>query len=340
MKKPLFILFFGLAVLHAQENYININKHGQLKIILHVDLNSYYIIVDRNFENYKEINKDSIITLPVGQHELTIVSKNYVDYSFNVNIEEGKTEIHRSSVMREIIDKNMYKESSYHWVTSKVNVVIYTDDDSELFINGESLGKGSTIKDLPNGKHKIESKNTLAGNSSSIVNINSKQLKTISIYNRPEKSWSQLLSFFPGASQIYKGQTIRGYMYIGLTAACIAMAVKYQVSYVDNNYIYEQYKELYASGNNNSAIINGEIVYPILENAKKAQDYYDLAKKDALTRDVFIYTTVGMYIINILDALLIEPAGGYRQANDKNILPGFSMDLGRNKIGINYTINF
>ncbi|MBK8946630.1 MAG: hypothetical protein IPM32_15350 [Ignavibacteriae bacterium] len=340
MKKLLFSLFFVFAILQAQEDLKNNSDFGQLKIIQHININSYYFIIDKNYENIIEIISDSIITLSVGRHELIIISKDYEDYEFEVNIEEGKTESFTCNFMTKIEDKNNYKRSSYPWIKSKINTVIYTDDDSELFVNGEYFGKGSISKDFEEGKYIIESKNTLAGTSTRTINITSKQLQTILIYNKPEKSWSQLLSFSPGASQIYKGHTFRGYMYIGLTATCLGLAVKYNDSFEDNNDIYKEYKLLYNASKDKSILIDGKIIYPILENANKAKKFYSLAKNDAKIRDILIYTTLGIYLINILDALLIDPDGGYRQTGKKSLLQGFSMHLGRNQMGINYSIKF
>ncbi|MCB9211640.1 MAG: hypothetical protein H6609_19945 [Ignavibacteriales bacterium] len=340
MKKLLFNLFFLLTVLHAQEVSSSIHKFGQLKIILHVELNSYYLIVDKKFDDYIEIDKDSILTLPIGDHEITIVSKNYRDYEFKVKIEEGKLVTHRSTIISNIIDESENNESSYSWIKFNVNVKIFTDYDSDLFINGEFIGKGSTTQDLPEGDYKIESKHILAGNTTRLLKIRSKKFQTISMYNKPEKLWSQFLSVFPGVSQFYKGQLFRSYLYLGLTISSIAMAVKYNVSFRDNNFMYEEYKKYYDKSDSKSIIIEGNLSYPILENANKTQEYYDLAKRDAQIRDVFLYAAVGIYIINILDAMLIEPDGGYRQMNEENLLKGFSLNIFRDNIGINYTIKF
>ena len=333
------LLFFTFSIFHAQENSNNASL-GQLKIIINVDLNSYYLIIDKDYDKFITVNQDSIFTLSVGIHDFTIVSNKYRDYNFTVNIVEGITLTHDCNIMTELKDKNIYYGSSYPWIKSKINSEIYTDDDSEIFIDGKFLSKGPTLNDLSEGKHIIEAKNSFAETSVRNININSKQFQTILIYNKPEKTWAQLLGFFPGASQMYKGQNFRGYAYIGLTVTCIALAIKYHYSFINNNENYIEYKRFYNGSDSKPIIINGIIDYPVLINAMETQKYYDSAKNDAKMRDIFIYSTLGIYLINILDALFIEPAGGYRQSNEKNLMQGFSMNLGKSAIGINYSIKF
>lgn len=333
------LLFFTLSILRAQENSNNANL-GQLKIVIHVELGFYYLIVDKDYDNFISVNNDSLFSLPVGLHDFTIVSNKFQDYYFTVNIVEGITLTHDCNIMTELKDKNLYHGSSYPWIKSKINAEIYTDDDSEIFIDGKFLGKGPMLNDLSEGKHIIESKNNFAETSVRNINISSKEFQTILIYNKPEKTWAQLLGFFPGASQIYKGQNFRGYTYIGLTVTCIAFAIKYHYSFINNNDNYLEYKRFYNGSDDEYAIINGEKIYPVLINAIETQKYYDSAKNDAKLRDIFIYSTFGIYLINIIDALFIEPSGGYRKSNEKNLMQGFSMNLGKSAIGINYSIKF
>lgn len=328
------ISVFIMEILYAQEKVTSINQHGYLKITVPTQsysfLDSFYVVIDDKYEDYKKLSKLDSLLIPVGMRSVTLITKHYEDRRFQVKITKGKTTIKSISLTRSNDPIYTLINSSYLWIKSGINIVIYTDDDSDVLIDNKLIGQGIVKMDLPSGQYEVITRHKLAGKSRRFITINSKKLKKLIMYNRPEKTKSRLFSLFPGASQVYKKEMTKGSVIFGLTSISLILATYYQTSYINNNDFYKQYWFWYEISTSEE-----------LENfyRGKAQHHYESAQNDIKMRNIFLYTALGIYIFNIIDAIWKKPDGGYRTRKDIDPSIVLGVTIRDDLIGIHYCIN-
>ena len=323
-------MFIITGVGFSQESS-DVLEHGYLEIKTNIILDSFYIIIDNDYNIYQKVEEGDIITLPVGPHKITAISQYNPDSEFNVDIKEDETI--NKLVYFSNSDKNStpFIGSSYPWIENQINLILYTDDDSEIIIDSESVGFGFVQLDLPDGLHKLETKNPLAGNTKEELKVTSKRLIILEMFNKPLKTKSQYLSFFPGASQLYKGEKWKGILLLGSTVACLAYAAKSHIDYIDYNLRYNNSKMAYDSAEDpDQAFFQG----------KSARELYDKTEKAANIRDICLYCGAGILIYNLVDALWNDPDGGYREPKKIDILKDLNLSVNKHSVDIKYSINF
>ena len=324
-------------IAEAEESFIteplaSSDRYGFLTIESSVSFSDdVFIVIDNHYESYQKVRLPYNTQLPVGERIITIIAENYDDYTFTVLITEDETRKQRVRFSRTSSPYQKYLYSSYFWIESSINTIIYTDDDSEILIDGEWIGRGMVKTDLPLGTHKIITENQIAGSSERKIMIRSKKVNKVIMYNRPEKTRAQWLSLFPGASQYYKGDKIKGHVFLGLTAITLGLAINYQVAYITNNNYYEEYQWYYQQE------VDPDDAHYF---GSRAQYYDDAAKEDARLRNIFLFSAIGIYVINIVEALCSEPDGGYREPREIDFIKDLNMSIDEKSVGISYTVTF
>ena len=210
-------------------------------------------------------------------------------------------------------------------------MAIITDDDSEIYVDDNWIAVGSFKFDLPLGKHKIETRHRSGVKTVRNVTIQSKEMITLQMYNKPLENKAKLYCFIPGVSQIYKKQKIKGIFIQGVIITSAVMSLQYFMAYRDDNSEYENNRDLYKEETLRNNVIN-------LFN--KTQSYYDSAKSNAQKRDTFLLICLGTYTYNLLDAVFWPPKAGYRDDTDKKITHSFHVKATENMIKIGAEINF
>ncbi len=327
-------MLFSIDIAFAQNSTSNLplsSEVGQLKLeSTAFNFSETYIVVDDNYNDYKKIEKNGIVSIPTGKRKITIIFKEYDDYTFFYNIKRGKLNTQKLHFSKSV-DNNKYGNSSYFWIKTKVNAIIKTDFDTEIFIDGKLYGKEIVKVELPLGEHKVLAKNLKAGTIEKVLVLTSKKLTIADIFTRPKKSTARWISFFPGASQFYKKQYIKSGAYFVLIASSIALAIKYQSSYSENISSYESFKFTYLRTYwSKQALINGD----------RAEKHLEASYNDAKLRDIFFYSAIGLYLSNIVDGLFCTPKGGYRRTKESNLLENVKVSISRNEINVGLFYSF
>jgi hypothetical protein len=86
---------------------------------------------------------------------------------------------------------------------------------------------------------------------------------------------------------------------------------------------------MYNSGNISASTALGD----------RVQHDYDAAKKAAKRRDIFLYSTIGIYLINVMDSFLSNPPGGYRVIKNDEVMKGLSVSVNYNVIRFQYFLS-
>jgi len=130
---------------------------------------------------------------------------------------------------------------------------------------------------------------------------------------------------------VYKGDLWKGGLLFGATIGCLVLAIDYDNNYTNNNHRYLISRGRYA---------DAETAENTVYWAGITQKNYDKAKDAARTRDIFLYSAIGIYALNIIDALIFDPAGGYREEKEIDLQKELNVSAGDNIIQISYTIEF
>lgn len=271
---------------------------------LTVNLDSVFVYLDDDYHTYWLVDSVAVLEMPARQVKVTLASSRSYDHEFYQQITPGDTATYSINLGTRINRKAFRRFSSYPVLLNNATLIVLTDEDSEILIDGQSVGWGLIKKDLEPGTYTVETRHPRAGDKKQQVRIapNRPRLGIIELYNRPAKGRSRVLGVMPGFSQFYKGQSIKGVLFLGATLAGAGAAYLKHQSYVDENDVYESMLDQYVAASSEAAA---------LQAGDAAEAQYDLVKKEADTRDVLIGATLGLYLINMIDAW-IAPGSGFR----------------------------
>lgn len=318
-------------------------EYGLLKVEIPILITKpYYIVIDDDYENFKIVSDMFYTKIPVGKRKITVISPEFSDYTFNEIFQNDIVLIHqmrynKSLFMPQIknfskaINDDSFSESSYIWIKTKINTIIKTDHDSQVYVDGRFIDKGIVKIDLSSGQHELMAKHEQVGTTIKRILVNSKKLKIINIYNKPDKFLTSFYAFLPGIAQIYKGDRTKGYSFLGVCSACFLGSLIYQRSFTDNNskYIYARYQYQRARSNDTA-----------LEFGYRADKYLKQAKDDARIRDVLLYSGLSVYLWTVLDAFFDKPKAGYRKNETIKFIPDIGLNNSEDHINLSLNINF
>jgi len=299
-------LYLGVILLMlvqgAQAQPATPDSTGYLRLVVHLD--SVFVYFNDDYHNYQRIDSVAVLELPAREHKITLASARAYDYEFYQAITPGDTATYSVRLSTRINPKAFYRYSSYPVLRTNATLMVFTDEDSEIFIDGQAAGRGMVKKDLEPGAYTVETRHPRAGDKKQQVHIvaNRPRLVIVELYNRPTKGQSRALGIVPGASQFYKRQAIKGVLFLGVIAGGAAAAYLKHQSFVDENDRYEVMLSRYQSAfSEEDALRFGD----------EAEAQYDLTIKEADARDVLIGAAVGLYLLNMIDAW-IAPGSGFR----------------------------
>ena len=308
------------------------NEYGFLALAFPVqDPVTYYVVIDDDYESVQEAEPGARIKIPVGNRKITIISSRFADYTFIQMFSKGVVTTHRMDYKIQPIiiredptdarnEKNL-SLSSYFWIKTNINVIIKTDPDSDISLDGKSIGRGTTRINLPFGVYELVAKNDRAGTTVHSIRVDSRRLRIVEMYNKPDKSLARFFSLAPGVGQIYKDESIKGYAFLGGAGALFAGALLFHNSFKENKTGYTDAIVEYNFATSNDRA---------LEYGDRAEKYLQSAEDDAVVRDVLLYSGVAVFAWSMLDALFNSPDGGYREAEPVVVLPDMT-GAGRGK---------
>jgi len=277
---------------------------GFLRINI-VGLDSAYVIINDDFDAALHIASGDTLTFPVGPLNIRIVKPYYVDQLADFTIRDGEVIGLRSSLVPIQGRRILFGRSSYPRLFWGGNHFILSDPETDLFMDGEFIGRHYAVVDTTGrfevtGVHSSGARFTRRFRSDDESYFNSHQR-----FLQPSRTTSIALSVVPGGSQFYKNQNIKAVSFIAGMLGGTALAFNYDALYRER---YDEFNELadryLESGNVSEAYLLGI----------EAQRARDDAERYATTRDVFIYGTALLYLVNIVDGF-IAPSIGFRDSN-------------------------
>tara|TARA_R110000868_G_scaffold378658_7_gene644212 strand:+ start:7009 stop:7908 length:900 start_codon:yes stop_codon:yes gene_type:complete len=215
-KKFLLLLIILITSLISSFGIAQDSDLGHLKINVNLP-EPFYVVINSNLEQAQKVDSGIVIDLRSGIYDLTIVSKFIDDYSFKVQIKPNKltTYSHTFKVFR--IDH----KSSFKQIENQENLVISTDPESSIYLNGEFVGKHFASMLVNPSTYQVKVTHPSHGSLEQKVEVDWAETEYFSKYNQPQNNYSSSTYLFPGAGYIIteqKDKAIFTYLSMALLA--------------------------------------------------------------------------------------------------------------------------
>ncbi|MEQ8523398.1 PEGA domain-containing protein [Gracilimonas sp.] len=265
------------------------------------DLDEYYVVIDKDFENAHLVNRGDSLQVEPGVRHITVVWKTIHDQSFTTRAKTGKT-----NEIRVYHTFPSYPRSSHETIARQTNLFIATDENSDVYINGEYSGK-HLVKTLLNpGTHQLRIEHPDFGVLEKRVEVNSQNITKVARFNENPSTLPFAMKLLPGAEYIasrrYKRATIT-YLGLGLLTANL---IRQDMAYSKKLSKYNELEVLYQNAQTSEeAIIHRR-------NALSAKNKLDQISNNF---NLTLLISGGLYLISTLDAFR-KPKSGYRHPSN------------------------
>lgn len=304
---------------------------GYLTIEMRRRIDSIYVVINNHFSSPHYIANGATVKLPVGRQYLTIATKYTRDLSLPVTVHAGERDTLRTSMIEEK-DREVYlKKSSYPVLQHGINLLVVTDRDSRILVDGVPRGRGATRLRMSEGAHVVETLHPEAGHTERqvFVQMDPPRLRWVEMYNKPSRGRVRGLSFLPGGAQLYKGQALEGITLASGFALAGIGGLYQHVSFLEHNQHYNQLRDQYEAA---------ETEEEAFRLGNQTEQYYNAARRASRWRNALAAVTVGTYLYSLFDGILDRPPGGYRTPS-----PGSTQLrplLGMGKQGMQLVVRF
>jgi hypothetical protein len=300
-------------------------------LVVKTQLDSTYVIIDGDFQKVNHVSSTDTISIKLGDHKVRIAQRYHRDVVTNISIRPDTLYTINTNILPIYDDNDNYKYySSYPRIYWEVPVIVLTDPEARLYVDGEYIGTQMgrinmtgqfTVKsELPNGEIKTKTFD---------IDENEQTFLVEDIYHRSDKKKSRYLSVLPGVSQLYQNDTIKGYSLLGAVTLSAGFAIKYHADFISRNRTYLETERQYRfTSNAGEALRLGDL----------AEEQLNMANRMAERRDIFIWITSAVYVYSLVDAW-IKPKNGYRSKIGLDPYIDFTDTSGYSK-GISLTYNF
>ena len=266
---------------------------------------SAYIVVDYLYDDAVKIGNGDQVPILKGQHVIELST--YYDKAPEKKIFIGGSGLILNYFFRDEEEiKNDYLHKNFAAKQELgVDAIIYTDDISEIYLNDEFLGKERVALKLTQQFNTLRIENPYRG-SIDIEITKEPYLQILEPYKKPTKRIAQTVSLVPGFSQGYKRQYLKGAAFL----VCNVFAFNLYLNAMDE----------YSSEKDHFNVLVAQ--YNATKSEQTARELGnqiealqgEIKNLDA-RKNLFLGTTIGLYVLNIFDALRSKPKGGYRTNN-------------------------
>ena len=218
------------------------------------------------------------------------------------NAAEGKLKLSKSfsvepGAIREIRETDVWDPG---------DLVITSDVLAKLFIDDREVAL-SIEQTIPAGFHTVKLVHPKLGEETRTVQISSNRKSNLFISMLPSRSTTAWLTVFPGVSQMYRGMTIKGLLYIGGFILSAAGSYYFDDQYNQEVRKYKYYVQQY------KATTNGTTAAVLNDAIKKKYSQMSDAESQ---RQLAFGATGAVFLWNIVDSFIFGPRYGYRKRDD------------------------
>jgi hypothetical protein len=301
----IYILFIAADSGRAQAQCSAYNKESEQPtgylIITTVDLDSFYVVLDSDFDTVLHCATGDTLALNAGQQRIRIMQKYHYDDIFNWVIRPDSVR-HRLTRLIPMKDPPKTKlRSGYARIYWGGNTVVLTDHDSRLYAGDDYMGTGLAILSATE-TYRITAVGPGGKTLSRSFKPSKRDFAVGTLFHRPGAKESRTYALIPGASQIYKRQYLKGAVFI--TGFAVASTFTYDYNH-QKNARFREYENTLAS------FVEEPDPLRALELKERAEalhtEYRNLSRK----RNYMLAGTIAIYALNVIDGF-IPPKIGFR----------------------------
>ncbi|MDR9415589.1 MAG: PEGA domain-containing protein [Gracilimonas sp.] len=233
----LFIVFILLCSTKTLAQQTDI-KDAWIKVL--PQLEEFYIVVDRDFENAHLVNRGDSVKVNPGDRHITLVWRTINDHQFTTDIEAGET-----------TERSVYHsfptnpKSSYQAIANQTNLFITTDENSTVYINDRRYGKHMVQTFLNPGTYQLRIEHPELGTLRKKIKVNSLNVTEVARFNENPSKLSFATKLLPGAEYIASRRYKRAvFTYVGLGLLTTNLIWQNQL-YSDKLDEFNEFKSLY-----------------------------------------------------------------------------------------------
>lgn len=286
---------------------------GFLVIELYRDApDSLYLVIDEAYEAPHYVANGDTLAVPVGERYVTVATEQNHDVTFSAEIRAGETQLARVPVRREHDRSRYLSGSSYPVLHRGINLLVETDWDSRVVIDGARRGQGTMGLRVDEGSYAVRAVHAAAGEGERVVFVetNPPRLTHVVLYNKPSRERAWALSPLPGAAQMHKHHYLRSIAILGAFSAASVGAAR-------NHHRLRPLRDSYHALL--SAYENSTDEDKALKLGEETAQAYQEARDAQQRRNLYLGLTAGVYLYSLLDAWLDTPRGGYRSPRPRTI---------------------
>ena len=300
---------------------------GYLRIVTNLD--SFYIVVDNNYNNYRKVFKNDSLKLTIGMRNIIIIEKSIIDYDFDVEIISDTTIAFRITLGRTTNQEVLLRYSSYPRIKEGANLIILTDNDSDIFIDNKWIGHGFAKLDTIPQQYTLKTIHNTAGRTQKRIQLTANRLQIIKMYNKPRKLLSHFLTIIPGGKQYYTNHKSKSAIFFGLSITGLSLTYSYHQKFKNKNNAYLSLIDRYQRA-------SSEI--DAFQFGNESQSAFEAASTAAKKRNIFKYASIGIFTLNVIDTILNPVKSGYRKERGINVYAEYIPLNRHHAIGIGFSV--
>lgn len=283
------------------------NQSGYLKFEFNAD--SAYVIPGNDIYTAEKIASGDSIQLNSGTRLIKLFTPFHKSKTLFVPVYADSTAtltytFKESRVNPETISGNIAARYYYD-----ANVMVLTDDDSDIYFNGSYKGTGFAAFNSKEEIGQIEIQNPDFGDHNRRLIISERQINYVVNYTRPNANFARIYSIFPGGSQAYKKQYLKAAAFGVSTVSLFTFAGLKSSEYKKERQVFYEYREDYD---------NATTEQDALRLGDQADSQHDVVKQLDNQRRFLLIGGILVFAYNIYDAFTSTPKGGYA-SQDKDL---------------------
>lgn len=279
-------------------------------LIQRSDADTLLIVVDHDFSRYLAVTaEDSILALSAGTRHLTIARKGAYDSFATVDvIADSLTAVVVQAYPAPSQRWSMY--SSYLRLAWGATLVVHTDSDASIFIDGKNVGTGQALLDLPEDVYDVVVEHPVLGRKREKVYVTDSRLVTADIFLRPSPGRMRAMAVIPGGAHFYRRQPVRGGIAMAAVAGALSSTLYFHHQAQSVHKDFDTVRRLYA---------HAESEREALQLGDRADALFDDYSSHRRRRDIGLGVAAGIYALQLIDGFR-RPKSGFRDPVDGRYL--------------------
>lgn len=188
--------------------------------------------------------------------------------------------------------KQNWNSSSFISLARNANVAVFTEDESNVYVNGKKVGNGPLLLKLPeNASYSIKTKGIYGSKSSTVKLHNYNRFQGLDHFTIPSTRTLKLNAAVPGTFDIQRQNYVKGFIQLASIAGLTALIISEMNDYVYNNRNAGIWATEYQVSRSTETA---------LEAAKKHENFRDAANINVRNQRIFIGGITSVFVFNYI----------------------------------------